>query len=256
MLIKSIKLGFCLTTVFFTSTAHASVVKIDSMFPASSGSSRLTLDTPVTQLTLGSQIVTNLVGPTTITGGASGQAIFRGADETYSYPSLAGALSGMNITTSAANAGTFQAFFGQTITDIDDAGVLADVLISEIGTSVQSGDPFTVRAITAGTPGGSLTFGLTTASVSGYADASDIAAYVSLDRSGSQDSPFGVRGFGLDLSDDLGVSSLIGLEIGAGSVSDPNLILAMVIPEASSLFLMLSSVGLCLLLPRIPGEKD
>ncbi|MDF3130546.1 PEP-CTERM sorting domain-containing protein [Kiritimatiellaeota bacterium B1221] len=232
-------------------SCQAAVVRIDSMTPASSASSRLTEDSIVTQLTLGSQTVTQLVGPTTVTGGSSGEAKFRGADETYSYPSLAGALQGMNITTAAANAGTFQAFFGQTITDIDDGGVLADVFIAEIGTPTQSGDPFTVRAILSGTPGGTLIYGPTVASVSGYAGKEDAVAYTSLDRSGSSGSAFDVRGFGLDLSDDLGVTSLIGLEIGAGSVSDPNVILATIIPEPGSLFLVLSAVsGLILLTLR------
>ncbi len=243
MKLISKNIGCFLISCGFTLSLQSAVVMIDSITPFSSSGSRLDLDSPVTQLTLGSQTVTNLVGPTTITGGASGQSTFRGAGESYSYPSLANALKGMNITTAAANAGTFQAFFGQTITDIDDAGVLADVFITEIGTTTQSGDAFTVRAILAGTPGGSLTYGATTKTVSGYAGIADGAAFTSLARSGNPNTAFDVRGFGLDLSDDLGVTSLIGLEIGAGSVSDPNLILAVVIPEPGSIFLLLSALS-------------
>ncbi len=228
--------------------AGAAIVKIDSMTPSGSSSSRITTSTTITSLTAGGSSFGYLVGPTDVldsTPNGTGTVYgFRGtADDSDPFPNYDQALQGKDVTTALSNAGTFRVMFGRNIYDVDGASTLPDVFVSEIGVPLQTGDSFTVRAITGGTID-NPEYGPLTASASGYAGTGDGAAFVVLERNDNSGMQYDIRGFGLDLGDDLGVQRVIGLELFTDG-GDPNLVMAQgVVPEPATLLVWSLLAGL------------
>jgi|GEM_PF-1872687 len=117
-------------------------------------------------------------------------------------------------------------FYDSLITDDNGAGVDSnfEIFLLELG----GGDSFTIQGLDAG---GSLIGSSTTISA-GSGVGPDITRYLTITDS-TATSNYG--GFALDLSDDLGVSSLQGIRISSNG-GDP--MVALAVPEPSSLLLM------------------
>jgi len=226
-----------------TITWNAAVSRILSILPDSASATRITTDAAVTSITDGTGTRTNITtGSSVLFVGGTGDR-FRGTGSTIS-PTADGAFLNNNATEAVANVNTVRILFPQTITDND---TFSDIFFSEIGTDVQSGDGFlNIRAIIGGTLANPTYGGQTFLNGTSYATDTRGFGFSSLRNVvGNSNTNFDFRGFGLDLSEHLGVTSIIGIEFGGGT--DPNFVMA-VVPEPSAA--LLGALGCLALLRR------
>ena len=242
---RTVCTAFAAAALFAWTPAASAAVLVTGVSPTPA--SPLDTSTALASITVGSDTFSDLITPTQ--GQADAALIVRGAADDPGFPTAANAVIDNDLTTGIGDIdnGVVRVLFDQAITDTDD---LADIFVFDWGNAQDNAQ--SIRAIVGGTLaspvyGGSTITSVTTPTRLG----STSGRFLDLDAdSGGTKVMQDLGGFGLDLSDDFGVTSIIGIEF--DNTDHDTIGIYAVIPEPGSLVL-LGLGGLAMLSRRRNG---